>query len=326
MFPVAYMGRTGPIAKTCLDIALHQPTTRHERDQEIVMDGYLPFPNIGPNLFSIDLFGFELALRYYALAYIVGLLLGFWIVRSLVSRPQLWRHNAPPTEPERIEDLLTYIILGVIIGGRLGFCLLYQPGYYLSNPIEILYVWQGGMSFHGGFAGVIVAGLLFCRATGARPWGIGDAMAAVAPIGLFLGRVANFINAELWGRPTDVPWAVLFPGEAAQTCPAYWEGLCTRHPSQLYEAALEGLILGAVMVWGVRRGWLKVPGRLVAVFFLGYGLARTFVEYFRQADPQYVTADNPFGHVFMSMTMGQLLSLPMVFLGIALWFWTNRRA
>ncbi len=290
------------------------------------MNSYIPFPDIGPNLFSINLFGFELALRYYALAYIVGLILGFLIVRSLMRRGQLWRNSVPPTVPDKIEDLLTYATLGIIIGGRLGFCLLYQPGYYLSHPLEILYVWQGGMSFHGGFAGVIIAVLLFCRVHGANPWGIGDAIVAVAPIGLFLGRLANFINAELWGRPTDVPWAVLFPGERAQTCPDYWEGLCTRHPSQLYEAALEGILLFLIMLWGIRAGWLKVPGRMVAVFFLGYGLSRTFVEYFRQADAQYITPDNPFGQVFMGMTMGQMLSLPMIIVGLVLLVWTSRRA
>jgi len=290
------------------------------------MQSYIPFPDIGPNLISINLFGFELALRYYALAYIVGLVLGFLIVRSLMRRAHLWQSATPPTVPEKIEDLLTYVILGVIIGGRLGFTLLYQPGYYLSHPIEILYVWQGGMSFHGGFAGVIAAGLLFCRVHGARPLGIGDAMAVVAPIGLFFGRVANFINAELWGRPTDVPWAVLFPGERALTCPDYWEGLCTRHPSQLYEALLEGVVLFAVMLYGVNRGWLRVPGRMIGVFFLGYGLARTFVEYFRQADAQYISPDNPFGHVFAGLTMGQILSLPMVVIGIVILFWSAKRA
>ena len=291
------------------------------------MQSYLPFPDIGPNLFSINLFGFELALRYYALAYIAGLLLGFWLVRRLMRQGHLWRNSVPPTVPERIEDLLTYVILGVIIGGRLGFCLLYQPGYYLSNPVEILYVWQGGMSFHGGFAGVIVAGLLFCRIHGANAWGIGDAMAAVAPIGILFGRLANFINGELWGRPTEAPWAFIFPGERAQTCPPYWElPLCTRHPSQLYEAALEGVLLFLVMMFGVRVGWLKIPGRLIAVFFIGYGLSRVIVEYFRQADAQYVTGDNPFGHVFMGLTMGQLLSIPMVLVGLVLLIWTSRRA
>ncbi len=291
------------------------------------MQSYLPFPEIGPNLFSINLFGFELALRYYALAYIVGLLAGFWIIKSLMRRPALWPQDKSPTTPEAIEDLLTYIILGVIIGGRLGFCLLYQPGYYLSHPLEILYVWQGGMSFHGGFAGVIVAGLLFCRKVGANPLSVGDAMAIVAPIGIFLGRLANFINGELWGRPTEAPWAFLFPGDAAQNCPAYWElPLCTRHPSQLYEAALEGVVLFAVMLIGVRMGWLKLPGRMVGVFFLGYGLARTVVEYFRQADAQFVTPDNPFGQVFMGLTMGQMLSLPMVLIGLAILMWSARRA
>lgn len=289
------------------------------------MQSYLPFPDIGPNLFTIELFGTSFSLRYYALAYIVALLLGMMLVRALMRRPQLWPNETVPTKPEKVEDLLTYMILGVIIGGRLGFTLFYQPAYYLSHPIEILYVWQGGMSFHGGFLGVIVAGLLFCKRHGASPWSLGDAIAMAAPIGLFLGRIANFINAELWGRPSTVSWAVLFPGERAQTCPPDWQGVCARHPSQLYEAALEGVLLFAIMLIGLRLGWLKVSGRMISVFFFGYGAARVFVEYFRQADPQYITADNPFGHVFAGLTMGQILSLPMVFLGLFLWIWTARR-
>lgn len=320
------MGARTANAKVFLDKCGVSNSKKEKRSEGLYMQSYIRFPDIGPNLFSINLFGFELALRYYALAYIAGLILGFLMVRSLMRKAYLWKTATPPTVPEKIEDLLTYIILGVIIGGRLGFTLLYQPDYYLSHPIEILYVWQGGMSFHGGFMGVIVAGLLFCRVHGARPLGVGDAMAAVAPIGLFFGRVANFINAELWGRPTDVPWAVLFPGERALTCPEYWEGLCTRHPSQLYEALLEGVLLFAIMLFGINRGWLRVPGRLIGVFFLGYGLARTFVEYFRQADAIYISPDNPFGHVFMGLTMGQLLSLPMVLIGIVILIWSSKNA
>ncbi|QIE41072.1 prolipoprotein diacylglyceryl transferase [Rhodobacteraceae bacterium SC52] len=281
----------------------------------------IPFPDIGPELFSIELGGFTLALRWYALAYIAGLLIGLWIVRRVLARPELWPANTPPMSREQAEALLTWVVLGVVLGGRLGFVLLYQPGYYLSNPLEILKVWQGGMAFHGGLAGVIVAGALFCWHHRLRAAQVADAMALAAPTGLLLGRIANFINAELWGRPTTLPWGVVFPGDAAQTCPPGWDSPCARHPSQLYEAGLEGLLLGAVLVWLVfARGALKVPGEVTGVFLTGYGLARFTVEHFRQADAQFVTPDNPWGHVFRfgdaGITMGQLLSLPMVAAGL----------
>lgn len=281
----------------------------------------IPFPDIGPELFSIELGGFTLALRWYALAYIAGLLIGLWIVRRVLARPELWPANTPPMSREQAEALLTWVVLGVVLGGRLGFVLLYQPGYYLSHPADILKVWQGGMAFHGGLAGVIVAGALFCWHHRLRVAQVADAMALAVPTGLFLGRIANFINAELWGRPTTLPWGVIFPGGAAQTCPAGWDGPCARHPSQLYEAGLEGLLLGAVLLWLVfARGALKVPGQVTGVFLTGYGLARFVVEHFRQADAQFVTPDNPWGHVIRfgdaGITMGQLLSLPMVAAGL----------
>lgn len=293
------------------------------------MQSFLSFPDIGPDLFSFEVFGITLALRWYALAYIAGLLLGFMLVKRLMQRNALWPGEAAPMPPTKVEDLLTYMIIGVIVGGRLGFTLLYQPAYYLSKPVEILYVWQGGMSFHGGFIGVIVAGLLFCRIHNANPWSVGDAVAAVAPIGLFFGRIANFINGELWGRPTDVPWGVLFPDPRSQVCPDWWEGVCARHPSQLYEAALEGIALFIIMLVGIKRGWLKTPGHLIGIFFLGYGLARTFVEHFRQADVQYISVGNPMGYVIRlgetGLTMGQILSLPMILIGLAILIWSTRQ-
>ena len=158
----------------------------------------------------------------------------------------------PPVTPQQTEDLLTYIILGIIIGGRLGFVLFYQPGYYLQNPLEILFIWQGGMAFHGGFLGVVLAGLLFIRKHGlplSAVAPIADALAIATPPGILLGRIANFINAELWGRPTDLPWGVIFPGDLAQACGQPVGEICARHPSQLYEAALEGLLLGALLLW-----------------------------------------------------------------------------
>ncbi|MBF9051263.1 prolipoprotein diacylglyceryl transferase [Roseobacter sp. HKCCD9010] len=303
------------------------------------MQAAIPFPDISPELFSFAIGGFEFALRWYALAYIAALLIGWRMVVMAVKRPALWPADTPPMTPTHVENLLTWVIIGVILGGRLGFVLFYQPGYYLQNPGEILMIWQGGMAFHGGLLGVIVAGILFCRVHKLPMASVGDAMALAAPVGLFLGRIANFINAELWGRPTDLPWGVIFPGDLAQACPGpeglverAWETLCARHPSQLYEAALEGLILGAVILWLVyRRGGFKIPGQIMGLFLAGYGLGRFIVEYFRQADPQFITPDNPLGHVLsltptLGLSMGQLLSLPMLVIGIAIIVIARRRA
>jgi phosphatidylglycerol:prolipoprotein diacylglycerol transferase len=285
-----------------------------------MMQAAIQFPDISNEIFSIPLFGFDLALRWYALAYLVGLVAGWKIIQMLMRRPHLWAGGQAPMDPGKVEDLLTAIVIGVVLGGRLGFVLFYQPAHYLAHPGDILKVWEGGMSFHGGFAGVIVAGLWFCRRHGIRPMLLSDAMALVAPVGLFLGRVANFVNAELWGRPTDLPWGVIFPGEAAQDCPGVVPGACARHPSQLYEAMLEGLLLGLVLVWLVRRGALLRPGLVTGTFLLGYGLSRFAVEFVRQADAQYITPDNPLGHVIggatFGLSMGQVLSLPMIAAGV----------
>lgn len=284
----------------------------------------ITFPDISPVLFQIDLGSFSFALRWYALAYIMGFLLGWWIIQRLMRQPALWPANTPPMEPARVEGLLTYVIIGVILGGRLGFVLFYQPAYYLSYPAEILRVWEGGMSFHGGLLGVAVAGLIYCRRHGVAPLQLADSMALVAPIGIGLGRVANFVNAELWGRPTLQPWGVIFPGARAQTCPWDWPvAQCARHPTQLYEAALEGAVLFAVLAFLVwRRGWLKRPGAVTGMFIAGYGLARFTVEIWREADAQFITPDNPLGHVLQlgpaGVSMGQVLSLPMVVIGAAL--------
>ncbi|WP_103334403.1 prolipoprotein diacylglyceryl transferase [Pseudotabrizicola formosa] len=280
---------------------------------------YIPFPQISPEIFAIDLFGMTFALRWYAVAYIAGLIGGWRLVLDTQQRPQLW-NGPPPMSADQVERLLTWVILGVILGGRLGFVLFYQPGFYLQNPAAILRVWEGGMSFHGGFLGVVVAGILFCRREGIPMLKAADVMALAAPLGLFLGRVANFINAELWGRPTTLPWGVAFPGDAAQTCPGV-VGICARHPSQLYEAVLEGLLLGAVLLWlAYRRGWLKWPGALTGLFVAGYGAARFVVEFFRQPDAQFITQGNPLGlalHIGgYGLTMGQILSLPMIAVGL----------
>ncbi|MDB6177877.1 prolipoprotein diacylglyceryl transferase [Paracoccus sp. Z330] len=287
----------------------------------------IPFPNISPEIFTIELGGLSLSLRWYAVAYLAGLLIGWQLMMRMMRSQRIWGDGAP-MKPEEVDDLLTWIILGVILGGRLGFVLFYEPGFYLSNPAEILRIWQGGMSFHGGFAGVVLASWWFCRSRGIAPMRLADAMAVVAPIGLFFGRIANFINAELWGRPTDLPWGVVFPGEAAQSCVGV-AGLCARHPSQLYEAGLEGVLLGLVLWAILRRGGLMRPGLSLGVFLTGYGLARMFVELFRVADAQFITPDNPLGHVVggpvIGLSMGQLLSLPMVLVGLFFMVRARRR-
>lgn len=284
------------------------------------MHALIPFPDISPEIISISLFGMTFALRWYAMAYIVGILLGWRLVLRAANTPRLWRGDKSVMTPAQIEDLLTWVILGVILGGRLGYVLFYQPGYYLSNPAQILRVWEGGMSFHGGALGVIIAAFLYTGRHQIARISAGDLVALGIAPGLFLGRIANFINAELWGRPTDLPWGVAFPTEAAQYCPDVI-GICARHPSQLYEAALEGLILGALLIWLVwRRGAFKTPGLVMGAFLAGYGLARFAVEFVRQPDAQFVTESNPLGLAWQvggyGLTMGQILCLPMIAVGV----------
>jgi len=252
----------------------------------------LPFPAIDPVLIEIGPF----AIRWYALAYIFGLVLGWQYLRWLVRRPG-WRLT-----PLAIDDLLLYVTLGVVLGGRLGYILFYRPEFYLSNPLEALAVWQGGMSFHGGLLGVVAASILFARRRRLPVLEVGDAIACATPIGLFLGRLANFINGELWGRPSDVPWAMVFPGGGPQP----------RHPSQLYEAGLEGVLLFLIMTWlALRPRTPGSEGRLTGVFLIGYGIARSIAELFREPDAHL-------GFLLGGLTMGQLLSLPMVVIGILL--------
>jgi phosphatidylglycerol---prolipoprotein diacylglyceryl transferase len=291
----------------------------------------LNFPDISPTIFSFEIFGVTLALRWYALAYVAGILLGTWLIAVFARRPELWAAGKPALTPKQAEALVSWLVVSIILGGRLGYVLLYRPAHYLENPGEILRVWEGGMSFHGGFLGVIIAAVLFARLHQIPLASLGDCMAAVTPIGLFLGRLANFINAELWGRPTDLPWGVVFPGEGAQSC-ATALAACARHPTQVYEALLEGALLFAVMMWLVwRRGALKTPGLLTGVFFLFYGLSRFLVEFVRQADGHYITADNPLGHVIRlgagpdawGLSMGQVLSLPMILVGLVV-IWRSR--
>ena len=289
----------------------------------------IPFPDISPEIFSVSVFGLELALRWYALAYIVGILIGWRLALRTLKAPRLWPEERAPMTPSQLEELLTWVIVGILAGGRLGFVMIYQPGYYLANPLQIPAIWQGGMSFHGGLAGVALASWLFARRHGLPYGSTADLLALATPPGLLLGRLANFINAELWGRPTDLPWGVIFPGIAAQDCPGV-EGLCARHPSQLYEAGLEGLLLGGVMLWLVwRRGWLKSPWQTFGIFIAGYGAARFLVEFVRQPDAQFVEEGNPLGYAIQvgsaGLTMGQVLSLPMIVLGLALVLRSRRR-
>lgn len=280
------------------------------------------FPDISPEIFSIDFGVFQFALRWYALSYIIGIFLGWRLAVIASQQAGLWPRNQSPIESAQAEDLMTWVVFGVISGGRLGYVIFYEPTKYLDDPISILKIWQGGMSFHGGFLGVVLTAYLFFKRNFV-PYASGaDLLALCTPIGLLLGRVANFINAELWGRATGMPWGVAFPGEAAQAC-GQISGLCARHPSQLYEALLEGLVLGAVLIYVSFRGkGLKRPGLITGIFFAGYGVTRYFVEFFRQPDAQFQSATNPIGFAFQfgdyGITMGQLLSVPMIILGLAL--------
>lgn len=261
----------------------------------------LPFPEIDPVIFSLGPF----AVRWYALAYIAGLIFAVWYMKRLVSNAGLWGGTRPTATPPQIDEFFVWLVLAVVIGGRLGYVLFYGPAYYFSHPLEIVRMWDGGMSFHGGFLGVVVAAYTYGRKIGAGLDRMLDLGAAVAPVGLGLGRLANFINAELYGRASDVPWAVIFPSDAL--------GL-PRHPSQLYEAALEGLVLFiAVRIATHRYGALAYPGRASGIFALGYGLSRIAVEFAREPDAHI-------GYILGFITMGMILSLPLVAVGIWLLF------
>jgi len=252
----------------------------------------LTFPTIDPVLVEMGPF----AIRWYALAYLAGLFGGVWYARRLVLKPPALM------TPAQIDDFLIWALVGIVLGGRLGYVLFYKPIYYLSNPSEILMTWQGGMSFHGGLIGVVLAIILFARRQGIEKWYLSDQVGCAVPIGLFLGRVANFINGELYGRAApDLPWAMSFPGG----------GPIPRHPSQLYEAALEGLVLFVVMYALSRSDYIRHrPGVLTGVFCAGYAIARIIVEFFREPDRHL-------GFVFAGATMGQLLSIALLTFGVA---------
>jgi len=251
----------------------------------------LPFPVIDPVAVEIG----PLAIRWYALAYIAGILLGWWYIHRLNRRHAVMARTD-------VDDFVVWATLGIILGGRLGYVLFYQPGYFLANPAEILFVWQGGMSFHGGLLGIGAAVVVFARRRRIKLLSLADLVACAAPIGLFFGRIANFINAELYGRVSGVPWAMVFPNAGPEP----------RHPSQLYEAALEGLLLFVVLLILARLPAVRArPGLLTGVFLVGYGAARSFVELFREPDAFL-------GYLPGGVTMGQVLSIPMILVGVAL--------
>ena len=250
----------------------------------------LPFPAIDPVLVEVG----PIVVRWYALAYIAGIVLGWWLARRTMALPP------PAASREQLDDFVTWATLGIILGGRLGYVLFYRPGHYLAHPAEALAVWQGGMSFHGGMLGVVAALLLFCRRRGLDPLAFGDRVVPVVPIGLFFGRLANFVNGELWGRVTDASWGMVFPTG----------GPLPRHPSQLYQAGLEGLALLALLLWLVHRPAIRARRGFVAGAFLaGYAVARMVGELFRQPDAHL-------GFLLGgAATMGQLLSVPMLLAG-----------
>jgi phosphatidylglycerol:prolipoprotein diacylglycerol transferase len=255
----------------------------------------LPFPMIDPVLVEIG----PLPIRWYALAYIAGLALGWLYARRLAAADSLWGETPRPSQAS-LDDLLVYVALGVIIGGRLGHVLFYGGGFYLAHPEEIVKTWKGGMAFHGGLIGAILGMTAFALREKIFAFTVSDIVATVTPIGIFFGRLANFIKPEMWGRPSDVPWAMVFPGG----------GEVARHPSQLYEAGLEGLALLLLLAFAARRGALKRPGLATGLFGVGYGLARIFCEFFREPDASEALGDG--------LTMGMALSAPMILIGAAL--------
>ncbi len=253
----------------------------------------VPFPDIDPVAFSIG----PVMVRWYALAYLAGILLGW----RLLSR-SIGRFPARAT-PQDVGDFVVWTILGIIVGGRAGYVLFYGQHLVTDDPLAVFAVWQGGMSFHGGLAGSAVAAWLFCRARGLALASFCDAIACVIPLGLFFGRIANFVNGELWGRPTDLPWGVVFPAAGPEP----------RHPSQLYEAALEGVLLFLILrLLAARTSVIRHPGALTGIFLVGYACSRILVELVREPDSHL-------GYLAGPLTMGMLLSLPVLATGAFLW-------
>lgn len=256
----------------------------------------IPYPAIDPVMVHIG----PLPIRWYALSFIGALLSGWAGTRFLYGRVGLWGAR-PHASVASMDDLVVYMAAGIILGGRIGYVLFYNLPFYLSHPIDMLTVWNGGMSFHGGLLGAVLAIALFARRAGVSVLSVTDAVAATVPIGIVLVRLANFIKPELWGRPTDVAWAMIFPGSDGQP----------RHPSQLYEAGLEGILLFTILWIIIYRGGLRRDGLITACFLVGYGLARVVSEFFREPDKQL-------GYLFHGATMGMLLSVPLILVGLAL--------
>lgn len=264
----------------------------------------IPFPAIDPVALAVG----PIEIRWYALAYIGGIVLGWIYARRLIGRTQLWGGPAPLTV-QQFDDFVFWVTLGIILGGRIGYVLFYNLSYFAANPLDILKLWGGGMSFHGGFVGCVLAVTLFARAQGINMFSLGDLTCAVGPVGIFFGRLANFVNSELWGRVApDVPWAMVFPTG----------GPLPRHPSQLYEAALEGIVLFAVLALMIRGGALRRPRTIIGAFAILYGIGRITGEFFREPDPQL-------GFLWGGLTMGMLLSVPMIIAGIGFIWWARRR-
>ena len=248
--------------------------------------------NFDPIAFQV--FSFEI--RWYSLAYIAGILLGWLYCKKKIIKDKVLFNL--------FDDFITYLIIGIILGGRLGYALFYNLNYYLENPIEIFMVWNGGMSFHGGLIGVIIASLLFSKKHNMNQFIFLDLVSLTAPIGIFFGRIANFINSELYGRPTDVPWSVKF---------IIIDNI-KRHPSQLYEAIFEGIILFLLLGHFNKKGYLKNPGQISGLFLIFYSSFRFMVEFFRSPDPQL-------GYIFLNLTLGQVLSIIFLILGGILFFY-----
>jgi phosphatidylglycerol---prolipoprotein diacylglyceryl transferase len=257
----------------------------------------MPFPEIDPIAISLG----PLAIHWYGLAYVVGIMLGWLYARHLSRSATLWPNNSSPVSVVHLDDFIVWATAGIVLGGRLGYILVYDFPSVAANPLRAFEIWNGGMSFHGGLAGTTIAMILFARRNKIPVWSMFDIIAAAAPIGLLFGRIANFINGELWGRLSDVPWAVVFPTG----------GPFARHPSQLYEAALEGLLLFIILFIAIHAfKALKKPGVVTGIFVSGYALSRIFVEFFREPDAQL-------GYLAGNwLTMGMVLSTPMVALGI----------
>ncbi len=265
----------------------------------------LGFPEIDPVIFSLG----PLAVRWYGLAYVVGIVLGWRYARRIVETGRLWPGGKAPMTLIDLDDFLLWGVLGIVAGGRIGYILFYDFAAVAANPLRALEIWNGGMSFHGGLIGTLLAMVLFARARSIPLFNLFDVVGAVVPIGLFFGRLANFINAELWGKLTNVPWAFVFPTG----------GPFPRHPTQLYEAGLEGLVLVAALAFLIyRRGALARPGLVAGAFATGYGMARIFVEVFREPDAHIGYLSGGW------LTMGMLLSLPLLAAG--LWAMATSRA